>query len=324
LAMHLPRHRGAELGVAALVLLAASALETRRRELRAERENPPEGRFVEVDGVRLHLVDTGGEGPVVALIHGNGSMIADWRASGLIDRLCDRFRVVAFDRPGYGHSERPRDRLWTPWAQARLMLAALDRLGARRPLLLGHSWGTLPALAGALLRPAELGGLVLLSGYYFPTARPDAALFAPNAVPVLGDALRHTVSPLLARAMLPRMLRKVFAPRPVPEAFLRAYSFDMASRPLPLRASAEEAQMMTPAASHMKGRYGSLNLPVAIVAGSEDRIVDPEAHARALHRAMPSSDLRLLPGEGHMLHHHAAEAVVAALERVAERAALRG
>ena len=148
--------------LAAGAALAAAAVWVNWKARRAEREHPPIGRFLEVDGVRLHYLDRG-EGRPVVLLHGNGSMIEDLALSGLLELAAARYRVVAFDRPGYGHSTRPRDRVWTPEAQAELVRAALRRLGVERPIVVGHSWGTL--VATALAHPADVAGLVLLSGY---------------------------------------------------------------------------------------------------------------------------------------------------------------
>jgi len=82
---------------------------------KAERQNPPLGRFITVDGVRLHYVDRG-TGTALVLLHGNGSMIEDFDSSGLIDLAAKNYRVIAIDRPGFGHSNRPRSTVWTPQA----------------------------------------------------------------------------------------------------------------------------------------------------------------------------------------------------------------
>src|SRR5690348_6585195 len=85
----------------------------------AERRNPPIGKFIECDGVQLHYIDRGDvAAPWVVLFHGNGSMIQDFLISGLVDLLAKQNRVLCFDRPGFGHSERPRLRVWTASAQA--------------------------------------------------------------------------------------------------------------------------------------------------------------------------------------------------------------
>ena len=90
-----------------IVALAASAILNRVLAKKAERRNPPTGRFITVDGVRLHYLERGTGSPLV-LLHGNGSMIQDFESSGLIDLAAKTYRVIAFDRPGFGYSDRPR------------------------------------------------------------------------------------------------------------------------------------------------------------------------------------------------------------------------
>lgn len=80
----------------------------------AEWRNPPVGKFVDAQGLRLHYIERGNPAdPVVVVLHGNGSMIQDMTISGLIELLCRRNRVICFDRPGFGHSTRTRVKLWT-------------------------------------------------------------------------------------------------------------------------------------------------------------------------------------------------------------------
>jgi pimeloyl-ACP methyl ester carboxylesterase len=88
-------------------------------------------------------------------------------------------------------------------------------LGVEQPIFVGHSWGTLVALAYAIRHRSNTAGLVLLSGYYFPTFRLDALLVAPGAVPVLGDVLRYTISPIFGWMTMPITKRMMFAPTPV-------------------------------------------------------------------------------------------------------------
>ena len=109
------------------------------------------------------------------LLHGNTVTLDDWIVSGVFDLIARSRRVVAFDRPGFGYSERPRDRSWTPGAQARLLRRACRRLGVERPVVVGHSWGRWWH-SRALQAPQEVAGLVLASGYYYPSRRLDVAL----------------------------------------------------------------------------------------------------------------------------------------------------
>src|ERR1700751_3019189 len=75
---------------------AATALWVSHRARKAERDNPPVGRFIEVGGVRLHFVEKG-KGPAVELLHGNTVLLQDFIACGLIDRLAEHHRGIAFD-----------------------------------------------------------------------------------------------------------------------------------------------------------------------------------------------------------------------------------
>ncbi|MBV8819138.1 MAG: alpha/beta fold hydrolase, partial [Acidobacteriaceae bacterium] len=182
----------------------------------AERRNPPIGVFIECDGVRLHYIERGdAAAPCVVLFHGNGTMVQDLILSGLVDRLARDHRVICFDRPGFGYSQRPRTQIWTATTQATLFAKALDQLDVRNPVILGHSWGTLVAIALALQSTHAVNGLVLASGYYFPTFRIDFWLMSGPAVPILGDLMRYTVAPLVSWAIMPKLVNVLFAPRAV-------------------------------------------------------------------------------------------------------------
>ena len=292
--------------------LVASFLYVRAKARQAEHDNPPTGHFIDVDGVRLHYVERG-EGPPLVLLHGNGILANDFDASGLAGEAAGRYRVIAFDRPGYGYSERPRTTIWTPQAQARLLHKALQQLGVEQPIVLGHSWGSMVALAMALEFPDALRGVVLMSGYYYPSLRLDAPAASPPAVPVIGDLLRFTIAPLMGRVLWPVLVRQLFAPAEVPDKF-RILPKWMMLRPSQLRASAAEAALMIPSALMLSRRYNELKLPVMIIAGSGDLVLDPGHHSGRLHDDVPHSTLRLAPGQGHMLHYAEPAEIVAAID----------
>jgi pimeloyl-ACP methyl ester carboxylesterase len=290
----------------------ASAAFVHQRAWRAERDSPPLGRIVEIDGVRMHYLERGHGTPLV-MLHGNGSMLQEVRLSGLYELAAARYRVIVPDRPGYGHSSRPRSKWWGPRSQAALLRALLAQLGVERPILFGHSFGALVALAYALDHPAETRGVVLASGYYFPTARLDVPFMAAPAVPIFGDLMRHTVSPLIARALWPHMLKVLFSPAPVPRYF-QLFPTWMALRPSQLRAAAEEAALLVPSASRMQRRYRTLQVPAVIVAGAQDRYVDPSRHSIALARHIAAAELVMSPRAGHMVHHVDPRRVLHAIE----------
>jgi len=310
---------GRHLAIVAGLGLAASYFLVRAKTAKAERAHPPQGRFVEVDGVRLHYLERG-SGPTLVLLHGNGVYSEDFDYSGLLDKLSERYRVIAFDRPGFGYSERPRSTLWTPDAQARLLHHALQELKVDSAIVLGHSWGSMVALAMGLQVPDAVRGLVLLSGYYYPTLRLDVPVAAPPAIPLIGDLLRHTVTPLLARLLWPLTAKHMFAPQPVAERFGRLSPW-MALRPKQVRASAAEAALMVPAARSLSRRIDRLQVPVQIVAGTQDKVVTPARASERLHAELQArdgaSELHLMPGVGHMVHYAHPDRIVAAVDAIA-------
>ena len=284
---------------------------------KAERENPPRGKFLTVDGTRLHYLERG-EGPPVVLLHGNVVTAVDFELSGVLDLAAERgLRVIAFDRPGFGHSERPLGTPWYPSRQAYLLRLAFDRLGLANPVVVGHSWGTLVALALGLDHPGAVSGLVLLSGYYHPTLRADVPLASLPAIPVIGDLIRYTAGPLFGAAMLPLIVKGMFSPLPVPERFSAGFPYGLPVRPWQIRAEAQDTATMVSAAAAMHYRYAELGMPVAIIAGIRDRVVDYRRHAEPLHRAISRSTLRLFPEVGHMVHYAAPAEVVDVIEIVA-------
>src|SRR5215204_2698003 len=298
--------------IGSAAVLGAAAIYNTKRARDAEHKYPPIGRFLEVNGVRLHYIDRG-QGEPVVLIHGNGTMLQDFTVSGLVDHLSARHRVIVFDRPGYGYSDRPRG-LWTSRAQAKILEKGLQQLGIHQAVVLGHSWGTLVAVALALQAPLLVRSLVLASGYYYPTIRADVFLQSPPAIPLLGDVMRYTVSPPIARLMLPRMIRRAFEPAPVPKQFDSLFPKELMVRPSQLRAAAEDSALMIPGAVDLHDHYRDLAMPVRIIAGADDQIADVGRQSRRLHGELPGSKFVLLQGLGHMIHHSAPLDLIRAIE----------
>lgn len=317
------RRHPALVGFAAVAsLLGVAAIVNQRFARKAERDNPPRGQFLAVDGARLHYVERGDGRPLV-LLHGNGSMIQDFDSSGLIDLAAKNYRVIVFDRPGFGHSSRPRNVIWTPEAQADLIRKALDRLSVQQAIVLGHSWGASVALALTIRHPSFVEALVLASGYYFPTTRADVAASSVSAMPVMGDAISHTISPILSRVLWPAMLRKMFGPRPVPDKF-DGFPKEMAVRPSQMRASAAESALMIPAAFESSKTYDQVNIPTIIIAGDEDRLIDINKQSVRLHGEIKRSKLHRIAGAGHMIQHSATAQLMAAIDEAAAETRIGG
>ena len=300
----------------ATAALAAMTAYNVYRTRKSESEHPPVGKFVTVDGVRLHYIERG-EGSPVVLLHGNMVTAEDFETSGVLDLVAKQHRVIAFDRPGFGYSDRPHGSAWSAGRQAELLRDAFAVLGINRPIVVGHSWGAAVALALGLDYPDAVKGLVLLSGYYYPTVRADVLFASPAAIPILGDLLRYTVSPFIARAMLPLLLKGMFAPLAVPALFPTRFTRDMSVRPGQIRAESQDGVAMIPVALAMRHRYQELSMPIVLMAGTKDRVVKHNQALR-LHAELPRSILRLVPDVGHMVHYAVPDEVARAIEQIGE------
>jgi pimeloyl-ACP methyl ester carboxylesterase len=82
---------------------------------------------------------------------------------------------------------------------------------------------------------------------------------------------------------------------------------------------------MIPDAFALQGRYTELKMPVVIIAGAEDRLVDTDDQSARLHDELPKSTFHRVPGAGHMVHQTATARVLAAIDEAvkAGRSTLR-
>jgi pimeloyl-ACP methyl ester carboxylesterase len=315
-----------------LVLLAVAAIIgagvaiTARTIARIEAAHPPSGRFVEVEGGRLHVLELGppGEGadfaagplwPVV-LVHGASGNLGDLRLA-LGDRLARTRRVVLVDRPGHGWSDRPggpQDA--SPARQAELIAQALERIGLDRFVLLGHSLGGAVATAFALSYPERVAGLVLLAPVTHPWAGPLAWHYRLTARPLAGRMFAHAVALPLGALLLQRGAREVFAPQPMPSDYLRRAGIRLLLRPAEFIANAQDVGVLRAFVTAQASRYGEIAMPTVILTGDADTTVSPTLHSRAIAAMLPDAKLVVLPGIGHMPQHVATEEVIAAIDSV--------
>jgi pimeloyl-ACP methyl ester carboxylesterase len=172
------------------------------------------------------------------------------------------------------------------------------------------------AVAMGLKYPDLVRGLVLASGYYYPTIRPDVVAMGAPALPIVGDFLSQTISPLLSRAIWPLMLKKIFGPKSVPTKF-QAFPKEMAMRPSQIRASASEAALMIPDAFALRGKYADLQVPTVIIAGEDDKLIDIDSQSDRLHDDVSQSTIRRIAGNGHMIQQTATDEVMSAIREVA-------
>ena len=78
---------------------------------------------------------------------------------------------------------------------------------------------------------------------------------------------------------------------------------------------------MIPGAFAARGHYADLKMPVFILAGEEDRLINIDEQSARLHSELPNSTIHRVPGAGHMVHQTAPDAVMNAIERAASAVA---
>jgi pimeloyl-ACP methyl ester carboxylesterase len=284
-----------------------------------ERANPPAGRFVEVDGGRLHLLELGPQGaPVIVLLHGASGNLNDMKLA-LGDRLASRYRVVLVDRPGHGWSDRPGGEAdASPARQAALIHQALERIGVSRAIIVGHSWAGAAASAYALAYPAEVSGLVLLSPVTHPWPGGVAFINHVAAAPVIGPIFTHLFVLPAGYFLTDPGVAAVFAPQSPPPDYVARTGVKMILRPAEFRANAQDIVGLKDFVTAQSPRYGELKMPVTVIAGDDtDKIVSTDIHARAIAAMVPQARLTVLPGVGHMVHYAAPDLIERAIVEMA-------
>jgi pimeloyl-ACP methyl ester carboxylesterase len=166
---------------------------TARTARKVEAALPPSGRFIEIDGERIHYVDLGGTAPPLVMIHGLGGNLMHFTYA-LADRLTNDFRVIMVDRPGCGYSERPDGAPADLTAQAATLAKFMREFGLKRPLVVGHSLGGALSLAIALDHPDCVGALALIAPLTHVAEVPDVfkGLFIRS--PILRKVIAWTLA----------------------------------------------------------------------------------------------------------------------------------
>lgn len=282
---------------------------------------PPSGRFLSVDGLRVH-VQVAGSGPDVILLHGAGGNLRDFTFD-LVGRLSPRYRVIAFDRPGLGYSDAMPGWVASPLDQAALLDAAAARLGVGRAVIVGHSFGGSVGMAWALDRPQRVAAVVSLAGAVQPWQGELSPWYRIAGSRLGGAVVVPFVASGVNRARAESVVAGIFAPDPVPEGYLDHIGVGLSARPETLRANARQVNELKPFLAAMAPRYPTLDIPVEIVHGTADTTVPLQVHSVPLSRQVRGARLSVLDGVGHMPHHARPGAVVAAIDRAASRAGLR-
>jgi pimeloyl-ACP methyl ester carboxylesterase len=293
-----------------LLLLFGLNITAQVRVSETNQKRATEGEFITVDGIRLHYL-TKGTGRPVVFVHGNPGFLQDYSKVLLI--AAREFRVVAFDRPGHGLSQRPPHEPATLEVQARLFHEALAKLKISKPILVGHSWGGTLVLTYALKYPNDISSIVLIA----PAAYPEHDGFSFRNlvvhIPVLSSILFKTLRPFIDQEIR-HGLERAFAPERVPQEYLEL-ARRLWIRSSEIRATIDDHETRQKALPLISSRYGSIRIPVVIITGDSDLIADPQTNSYPLNRAIGHSKLIILPHTGHEIPQSRPEVVIAAIRQ---------
>ena len=265
---------------------------------RVEKALPPQGRFIDIGADRIHYVEYG-NGPPIVFVHGLNGQLRNF-AYLRMDQLAQTHRVILMDRPGSGHSTRGAGSSASISAQARTVALFIDAMGLDKPVLVGHSLGGAIALAVGLDHPNSVSRLALIA--------PLTHLVDPGrafgGLMIRSSLVRRIVSVTVATPFAIKgsraILDIVFGPDPVPGDFATKGGGLLGLRPRSFYAASSDMMAVPGELPAMESRYASLRLPVDVLYGREDKILDWRSHGEALKRKLDSTNLRLVDG-GHML-----------------------
>ncbi|MGQ0686454.1 alpha/beta fold hydrolase, partial [Bradyrhizobium sp.] len=306
------------LGLILLLAVVAAGLVwfTSNTAKRVEALLPPRGQFMDIDGQRIHYVDIGGAKPPIVMIHGLGGNLLHF-GYAMADKLANDYRVILVDRPGAGYSTRPEDAPATLTAQAKTIATLIRRLDLKQPLLVGHSLGGALSLAIALDHPDCAGGLALLAPLtHAIESAPDVFKGLEIASPLMRKAVAWTVATPLGIRRGPILLKEVFAPEAAPADFPMRAGGLLGLRPGSFFATSSDLMAVPDVLPAYMARYKSLDIPMAMLFGRGDRLLDYRGQGEAMKIVCPALDLELTEG-GHMLPMTQPDRCVALVKRVA-------
>ena len=271
----------------------------------------PDSQFITVNGIQVHVKTAGSGEPIFVLLHGFGASVFSWHA--VMSDLAEMGTVIAYDRPGFGLTERPLtwegESPYSPQAQVDLLIGLLDAFQVQRAILVGNSAGGTVALQTALSHPERVQAVVAV----------DAAVYGSGGIPSWMRPLLRTpqmmhIGPLLARQIQkrgPEIIRLAWHdPAKIPPETLREYQ-------KPLRAENWDKALwlltVSSRQSTLPEHLNEITLPVLVITGDDDRIV-PTAHSLRLADDLPQSQLVVIPNCGHLPQEECPGAFIKAIQ----------
>ncbi|MEP3333398.1 alpha/beta hydrolase [Sedimentitalea sp.] len=307
--------------VALALFWAFVLLRAHRQEARAESRFPPQGQIIRVGETDVHAVVMG-NGPDVVLIHGASGSTRDMVFS-LAPRLAEDYRVYVIDRPGLGYTDRLNTTGATLRQQADLLSQAAQQLGAKAPIVVGHSYGGAVALAWAAYHPDRLAALVPIAAPSNPWTTPLDPLYRVTSSWWGSRIVVPIITALVSEERVNRAIAAVFEPQNPPDGYADQIGASLTLRRVSMRANADQRANLLGEIKAQVDDYGQISVPTEIVHGTADDTVGLSIHSEKLVHQISGAVLTRLEGIGHMPQHASEDEIDAAIDRATIRAGLR-
>lgn len=280
---------------------------------------PPAGEIIDVAGRRFHVLDKG-EGPAIIFVHGLGGNLRHFDVP-LWPHMPGNYRMIAFDRRGYGYSQQGWGNDGRIVTHAGDVVALMDALGIEKAVLVGHSMGGAIALAAALDHPGRVAGLALLSPLTHLLGRMPPE-FGPIDIP--NRFLRRFIAHIFAVPKIIRMtdqtLDFVFGPQQPPQDYAVGGGALVGVLPSHFYATSTDSVSIGQDLAQLETRYGEIGIPTGILFGTADRVLDYRVQGEAMVDRIKGIELEFLDGVGHMPQYAEPQRVAAFIGRIAKRA----
>jgi pimeloyl-ACP methyl ester carboxylesterase len=286
-----------------------------------ERRNPPVGDFADIDGTRIHYVHVPApehaDLPPVVFIHGASANLKD-QMLPLRPLLEGRAEMLFFDRPGAGWSGRGAGNNGDPSAQASTIAALMDRLGIKKAIIVGHSFGGAVTTAFGRKHPDKTLGLVLVSPVSHPwPGGATAWYYNLTTIPFVGWLFSETLSYSAGTLQMTGATGCVFAPNKVPDGYVTAASIPLVLRPQAFRANATDVAGLYRYTLGAAPHYRDIKAPTVVISGDRDKVVYATIHSVGLVRDIPGAELVWVHNLGHKPDWIAPDLVIGAIGKVA-------
>ncbi|MEO8457082.1 MAG: alpha/beta hydrolase [Chloroflexota bacterium] len=258
------------------------------------------GKRMQVDGVSLHYIEAG-SGPAFVMVHGFGGSSYSFRYQ--MDAFAKDHRCIAIDLKGFGYSERVKGGDYSLTEQARLVLKALDQLGIRDFVLMGHSMGGDVSMRIASMAPERVEKLILAA------SAPGMKLLIMPRLPIFKPLMNFWI-----RATLPRYTKRLFFDRTSVDEKKIIEGYRKTARIKGSRNTVWEMWASLPKDKPIQ--YKKIRMLTLILWAEKDRILPfPGLALWWLKRKLPHREVVTISRTGHLLLEERPVAADAAISR---------